>query len=200
MGGKAIVVFVVLKIREKYVLYVYRSIGVWGSGLGLFIGNRRLSRKFPIKRERRKLGNPCVCVCGRTNKKRKRGEEMANEEESNVQFSAYFSSSLSFPPSAFLAFLFPEKRGGRKNQSEEREERRRRKLLEKIWRGGKNGEEGRKKGGEKMLSENIKKWYKSFSFFCFCLFLPFVASYTAGLFRDEGAYSLAWRTLDEWSS
>ena len=66
--------------------------------------------------------------------------------------------------------------------------------------GGKNGEEGRKKGGEKMLSENIKKWYKSFSFFCFCLFLPFVASYTAGLFRGEGAYSLAWRTLDEWSS
>ncbi len=66
--------------------------------------------------------------------------------------------------------------------------------------GVKTGEEGRKEGGEKMLSENIKKWYKSFSFFCFCLFLPFVASYTAGLFRDEGAYSLAWRTLDEWSS
>ncbi len=73
MGGKAIVVFVVLKIREKYVLYVYRSIGVLGSGLGLFIGNRRLSRKFPIKRERRKLGNPCVCVWKNKQEKEKRG-------------------------------------------------------------------------------------------------------------------------------
>ena len=142
LGGGAIVVFVVLKIRGKYVLYVYRSIGVWGSGLGLFIGNRRLSRKFPIKRERRKLGNPCVCVEEQT-RKGKEGRKWLMKKE----------VMCSFPPISlplfhhlhFLLFFFLIKEEeGKTNRKKERE-RRRRKLLEKIWRGGKNGG-GRKEG------------------------------------------------------
>ena len=92
---------------------------------------------------------------------------MANEEESNVQFSAYFSFSLSlFHHLHFLLFFSLKKEEeGKTNRKKERE-RRTRKLLEKIWRGGKNGEEGGKggRGARKCFRKTLKSGINHFHF------------------------------------
>ncbi len=73
MGGKAIVVFVVLKIREKYVLYVQKY---WGLGLwsGFIYRQSPPQQKISNKKGEEKIGKPvCVCVWKNKQEKEKRG-------------------------------------------------------------------------------------------------------------------------------